>query len=1026
MAAPVPTAEQLVDSVLQKARASQSRRTSASSSVPQAAPTSRRLQDGPARTADGRVVELVSRVLDGAGRFVRGTSSGLLRGCRKSRADQEQEHGLPASRRDSHSSSGGGPLPQRQTASNNPRGLAAAAMPLAEDVVYVERKAPAASGEATSVNEPSLLSSPWDLSATAGARSHGSSMSALSPVPWHEEHAGGEEPGGDVTLARSQSVEEDEVDDSNRASPHEPSSSNSLTVSRSGAIGTVTTGCLTMPRGQEAEGSQGAEAGSQLLLAEERQRSEAEVRDLKATIAELESRLQQQDDLLRHRDDHQRELPEGLEEAGRAAEQNLDSAEKPWRRLEQGKSSEHEETAEEEAEVTVLPSGREVPQASVQLPEAQEHASVRLRGEPGQAERTILTAEAPQSTLDALPTSSEGDEASSPMRHSGRLPDPESRCPTNAVSDSDQLHTGSPCDPGRLPEHLNNDRLRILEACMEETRRQLEVCLQTASRSYPAAAGSLQTQADDTAACLASASRRASPDRPSRGKAAGSGRATGPDSPVRSSRADFTPAELPDAHRRAQASGPDSPVRSSRADFTPAELPDARLRAQASGPDSPMRSSGADFTPAELPDARLRAQASGPDSPMRSSGADFTPAELPDAHLRADLPPAELPVAHLRAQATGPDSPVRSSRADFTPAELPDAHLRADLPPAELPVAHLRAQATGPDSPVRSSRADFSPAELPDAHLQSCLLMRSLLANTLDPPELLQKAQAMMHLKAAVGEIYAVLCLQTKAKSFLAQLSVAELARRRKPRPQTASSGRPTANRNAVCNSMTSSSGLERRMSLEAAGRRRGDETAGVTARRRWTACPRPESVPPLALEFVQFGERLSPKAAPALEAMEASGPAMVSDAAACGSAISAARSLMVNAKPTRPMSSPALYQPRVVASVRPRQIKSAVAAKRPMPCRSRPASGLSRRKAGGWEPSNVCSQAELWLIKQRTLAGMLWPPMSEAARGRRPKSGCARRPAHVDNRGLDCRLVTDEAVELPVDLQAAFQTGMD
>ena len=89
-----------------------------------------------------------------------------------------------------------------------------------------------------------------------------------------------------------------------------------------------------------------------------------------------------------------------------------------------------------------------------------------------------------------------------------------------------------------------------------------------------------------------------------------------------------------------------------------------------------------------------------------------------------------------------------------------------------------------------------------------------------------------------------------------------------------------------------------------------------------------------------------------------------------------------------------------------------------------RPASGMSRsRKAGGWEKSATwrsvlagprskhvlsrCersdignSQAELWLIKQRTLAGstsqnsanalglvgrirarMLWPPMSEAAR---------------------------------------------
>mmetsp|Transcript_46524 Transcript_46524/g.96836 ORF Transcript_46524/g.96836 Transcript_46524/m.96836 type:complete len:136 (+) Transcript_46524:3-410(+) len=110
-------------------------------------------------------------------------------------------------------------------------------------------------------------------------------------------------------------------------------------------------------------------------------------------------------------------------------------------------------------------------------------------------------------------------------------------------------------------------------------------------------------------------------------------------------------------------------------------------------------------------------------------------------------------------------------------------------------------------------------------------------------------------------------------------------------------------------------------------------------------------------------------------------------------------------------MSSPALLaqprEPRVVA-IRPRQIKSASMARQSMPARSRPASGISRsRKAGGWEKSDIGnSQAELWLIKQRTLAGMLWPPMSEAARGRRPGAGCARplRKAISDQQGCGCK----------------------
>jgi len=285
---------------------------------------------------------------------------------------------------------------------------------------------------------------------------------------------------------------------------------------------------------------------------------------------------------------------------------------------------------------------------------------------------------------------------------------------------------------------------------------------------------------------------------------------------------------------------------------------------------------------------------------------------------------------------------------------------------------------------------------MPEQRLEACRLLRSCLANLLDPPELLQKAQAMMRLKASVGQIYAVLCLQTKAKAFIAQSKLAALSVRRRPRPQTANSRRPISASRSVQQALPRPSSSEvRRRSYEAhqvlvASRRMGEDATGVTARRRWSLNARPENVPPLALEFVQFGERLGRDMAAMQEAGQKEMLQLASDEAACGSAVSAVRAAMEKgSKPKRPMSSPALMQPRAVVSVR-RQIRSAGSQPKRGPPGKRPASGLSRsRKAGGWERSDaINSQAELWLIKQRSLAGMLWPPMSEAARGRRPKSG--------------------------------------
>jgi len=845
-----PTTEQLVDNVLRKARASRGApvREQDQATRPQPAP-------GP---TDGRVTELVSRVLDGAARFVRGT--GLLRGRRKSRdSEPPQEPDRTQAPPTPPPGPGAGTGGARSDA---PDSHFCDGGKNAEDIFWSGEKVPETAGVDDAPDAPSLLSSPWELSAT-GVRSQGSGIGGLSPVPWQGGQSRAQEPCGAYLPVDSPSFQLEEEASVSRLSLREPSSLQSSAACRfhvrssarspdvpdghanvfDASIASEETGQSPVHFDLAPESPIQAPAAPQQTLAkdekEERQQAEKEVRDLKATIAELEERLQQQDEQLQLNKTRQQELSDDLEEARRAAQEHQQAAAEARQHIEKEVTSPH-------------PSSSSVQQAPSPVPEC---ASLSpLQGDVGKEPVHTWRHPAGEVFLSAvqacLPTL-----AASPASTASRSPPQGRHAHRGILAVPEEAYKANPSQHGGIAAHeaevghQHDDRLRALEKCMEETRRQLEVCLETAARSRSPVTSPVQAREEPTAV------RVASPER---------------------------------------------------------------------------------------------------------------------GHSEAS------PAGH----------PCWS----------------------ECPTI-----------------------EVPDAHLQACLLLRSRLANTLDPPELLQKAQAMLRLKAAVGEIYAVLCLQTKAKSFLAQSRVAELAQRRRPRPQTAGSGRSTQPRGALNRSpLPPSEALRRRATVQAvADRGRGDEAAsGVTARRRWSSCPRPESVPPLALELVQFGERPVPRVSPvppeavarsempaSEEAAAEAGaePAVEAAAAAAarGSAVFAARSLLEKdgSKPTRPMSSPALLaqprEPRVVA-IRPRQIKSASMARQSMPARSRPASGISRsRKAGGWEKSDIGnSQAELWLIKQRTLAGMLWPPMSEAARGRRPGAGCARplRKAISDQQGCGCK----------------------
>lgn len=313
----------------------------------------------------------------------------------------------------------------------------------------------------------------------------------------------------------------------------------------------------------------------------------------------------------------------------------------------------------------------------------------------------------------------------------------------------------------------------------------------------------------------------------------------------------------------------------------------------------------------------------------------------------------------------------------------------------------FEAEASPGFSSATSATDDSFTADVWEDKFAACLDLRSCLGNLLDPPELLLKAQAMMRLKAAVGQLYAVLCLQTKARSFLAQK---ELHRRQRHLfPAGHRTKRPTS---AVG---THSQALRRRHTvpqvlpphLQVSGIIHELDEEASTARLRWSDV-HPGPVPRLNLDgLVQFEAVLhaESEATPGPGATQASPKVEVS----CGSATFALRKV----GQTRPSSSPGVVPLHRASDPPVKPLRRAMSAggnpgKRVAPARSRPQSHSRKGCLRTRFEEEYVPLAELWLIKNRTMASMMWPPLSEAARGRRPKKKavcgrCLPLPTHAE-----------------------------
>eukprot|EP00930_Biecheleria_cincta_P019804 TRINITY_DN15035_c0_g1_i1.p1 TRINITY_DN15035_c0_g1~~TRINITY_DN15035_c0_g1_i1.p1 ORF type:complete len:1455 (-),score=276.29 TRINITY_DN15035_c0_g1_i1:150-4514(-) len=203
--------------------------------------------------------------------------------------------------------------------------------------------------------------------------------------------------------------------------------------------------------------------------------------------------------------------------------------------------------------------------------------------------------------------------------------------------------------------------------------------------------------------------------------------------------------------------------------------------------------------------------------------------------------------------------------------------------------------------------------EQKDARQEACELLCSSLGRRLDPPTQLQKAQAMEMLKGIMGYHYALLCVQAKAKTFLARALLADLrspgsaasssiphtvspVSGHRTRPQSAVSrtgSRPHSAASAGGNSAAFYSGVHQlrhrptsaslsSMASELGGEALTPGTTGsrglhgvplsrpvsaisrptsastmgnFTARPRWSESVKPANVPPLPLQLVKFGE---------------------------------------------------------------------------------------------------------------------------------------------------------------------------
>lgn len=248
---------------------------------------------------------------------------------------------------------------------------------------------------------------------------------------------------------------------------------------------------------------------------------------------------------------------------------------------------------------------------------------------------------------------------------------------------------------------------------------------------------------------------------------------------------------------------------------------------------------------------------------------------------------------------------------------------------------------------------------IPDEHLAACAVLRARLSQLSSRSEFLLKELAIRRLKAAVGEHYALICLQTKVKSFAAALRLTGIAKRLPERAP------PPLGR-----------GLNYVEDMF-----RLDPVVSV----------KPRPVPQLSLEFVQdqttkllsepqVSAQTHDQQHPVQKAKQALGIAR-------GSAVSAVRTASTTALQLSKHTAAAIVSNPIIGS--------GIGVRQKPRCHS-PA------KTKKQEPRRYLSssrpeppQAELLLFAQQTAFAALWPPnMSDAARGR-PRTAPLLKVAH-------------------------------
>jgi hypothetical protein len=265
--------------------------------------------------------------------------------------------------------------------------------------------------------------------------------------------------------------------------------------------------------------------------------------------------------------------------------------------------------------------------------------------------------------------------------------------------------------------------------------------------------------------------------------------------------------------------------------------------------------------------------------------------------------------------------------------------------------------------PLVSLEVACSDTVIPDEHLAACAVLRARFSQLSSRLGLLLKAFAVRRLKAAVGEQYALICLQTKVKSFVAALQLTRLA---KVMPD--------------CVSPRLDGGVEHV----------ADALVPVISIK-----PRP--VPQLSLEFVQFGEAVEDQTTKLLSESQVSSQTFGEQYPInkAKQALGIARGSAVSAVRTASTSALKLSKNTAAAIISSPIIGSDMGMKQKTRCHSPPRKKQqqSRRCLPSSRPEPP--QAELLLFAQQTAFAALWPPnMSDAARGR-PRTAPLLKLAH-------------------------------